>query len=1684
MFKKLKDKIAEEVKQSPLKNIPSMQQLTQVMTNNSSFTSEINDVIEEETDQTRELAEVNTTSEYDSSFTTVDLKSPTPPRNRRLSSTSSIASDLFLTYDFTPNRYNLQSDLESNSEFDDGSSIHQFNNITKENLYEKYRIMLQKYHKYRGRFVDLQKYCKELQRENNKAKNVLTESQDKAIRRITELKEQCTLEQEAKAHLEEALRSELEEKDHLIETLNTKIELLKGGKDCDQSSQLLETSNSVSESMNSDAENLKNKIKSYEALLSKAKDSLTQKSTQIQELNIKIDSDRQAYEKKISKLELDLKNSNERITSLQKEIDLMRRKEEESALSLAENKLAVHKELEAKEMLIRNLENKIFEYEKETKKLRAKHEVEPSDDNSSEEMKKLQKELVKFKTDLEETRTLRNNDSALLKQKDALIDEFRATVNSSNEELFKLKKELQNFDLQVINKKSSEKDDIAKELEQSQSTIKKLELSFSKKHKEFSNFRSEKELQVSQLEEQLNNLNEKLISAQTELAEKDLLLSNLKADFDKVKSTTQNGENEKVIELEKTLLATKDQYSRDKKNREEIETNLKADKIVLEEIVKNTQNELKSLQVEFQNATKKIADYEQQLKSGQDSKQQVIDLNERLERLTNDLNKTKQSEQGVSEKMATLLEQINDLKAKEDEHLIENRKLKDTIKTLKIFENETRKLKETLLRKNEEIDKLKALEQQISRMHEELLSKEKTIGDLAKFEHEVKTLNLELASKNEIIRELENSKKDIVSLKVELDSKNEIIKKLSEYETEVESLKEQLLTKDSSIESLKIFENQVKTLTENLSLKDKEIESLKLSESEKLSSISGKIEALNSEIKSKNAEIERLKVFENEVKFLNEQLNSENEAVEELKNLNDEIKSLSEEVLGKSSEIQKFEHEIKSLNEKLSSKDKSLEKLETYKNELKILNEKLRDKNQQIEKMKGFESRMKSLEDDIKAKEEEISSLKKIQNEVKLLNEDLHLKNETIENLKQQIKSLNDSLLDKVQELDTLKTFENQSKELQTKIAEQSEEMNRILESHSNEILSLTKTSSHKDTEIENYKSEISRLTEILDPTKKEIMQLRGELENQTSKYENLFEQRTTLDNSLKSNESKFESYKKQSAAEIERLKAENLFREKEYAELKSTFDDVKLQLEELDNLRNVNKMLMSKDNQSCDKIDQLNTELGRLNSENKRLQDQLDLLNVALKNTENKLENIQKGHLINAQSNDSVLLGVQNKVSQLKSDYMKMQYDLKHDISILKQYCCDYKEDIYTTSNKIIQNQIISIADTENKLRDLTSQFDVCKSENNSLKNDKKELLIKVNDLSNLLNKLEKKLNDQGNIEEYRKNLKNLEDRQDAEIRQITFDYETKLKQKEKEYEILENKLFMISDEENAFAMEENHQIIKSLQEEISQKNEAYEKLFEEHGQLEQKFNGEKDELKKSYENEIKQNDRKWRACLDKMLLEVEDKYKDEINELTKEWSKDRKSDLKIWQNENNNLEQTSFLKNESDKPESESEPNLIPREEVSPEFLENTANKSGDSEALKKQVQVLFNELNTYKKLHRKDDLSSCNSSRSDIAFDDPVNMEHLRNILYKYMMGIEQSAAARVLAEIVKFDNEQTRQILDKVKPKRSSVVKRNESPAGLMANFQNMNPLFNPSMYPILLLALKNKFRFNPLRIKEP
>lgn len=56
---------------------------------------------------------------------------------------------------------------------------------------------------------------------------------------------------------------------------------------------------------------------------------------------------------------------------------------------------------------------------------------------------------------------------------------------------------------------------------------------------------------------------------------------------------------------------------------------------------------------------------------------------------------------------------------------------------------------------------------------------------------------------------------------------------------------------------------------------------------------------------------------------------------------------------------------------------------------------------------------------------------------------------------------------------------------------------------------------------------------------------------------------------------------------------------------------------------------------------------------------------------------------------------------------------------------------------------------------------------------------------------------------------------------------------------------------------------------------------------------------------------------------------------------------------------------------------------------------------------------------------------------SVEDSTEIEYLRNILYKYMMGQETVVLARVIAAVVKFDQEQTSMILKKEEDKLTLV-----------------------------------------------
>ncbi|RVE44787.1 hypothetical protein evm_010586 [Chilo suppressalis] len=388
-------------------------------------------------------------------------------RKRRLSN-SSFASDVSFrlpSYE-SPSMYHLQSDMEvSASEAEErviSSGTVSLDRVTKEQLYAAYRRTQDRYTKYRTQYADLARHYKLLERENAKARSVLVETQDKALRRISELREQCTLEQSAKAHLEKALRIEIEEKTLKIEALSTKITLLQnmseGGAeikpsnldpiDIENDVQLINLSadNTVQQEteLSSNEVVLNNKIEKMEQLINKYKESLksikeknahlttelkilsteldnkqkeietltasvaqiSEANQKIQELNVineelqnKINSYDFSKSREISTLELDLQKSQEEIGQLQSKIEVFSKREEEYAISLAENKLSIHKELEGKEAEIKRLKDSLTETKKELQSLNIiANDYKTSIANLEEERSKLNNEVKELNT--------------------------------------------------------------------------------------------------------------------------------------------------------------------------------------------------------------------------------------------------------------------------------------------------------------------------------------------------------------------------------------------------------------------------------------------------------------------------------------------------------------------------------------------------------------------------------------------------------------------------------------------------------------------------------------------------------------------------------------------------------------------------------------------------------------------------------------------------------------------------------------------------------------------------------------------------------------------------------------------------------------------------------------------------------------------------------------------------------------------------------------------------------------------------------------------------------------------------------------------------------------------------------------------------------------------------------------
>eukprot|EP00057_Strongylocentrotus_purpuratus_P028768 XP_011683242.1 PREDICTED: golgin subfamily A member 4 [Strongylocentrotus purpuratus] len=205
----------------------------------------------------------------------------------------------------------------------------------------------------------------------------MTQTQDKALRRISELKEAAELDRGAKVHMEETFRLSLEEKDEMVKVLQTQVKLLKTGKVVDDVDGADRPPASPSTPGEGDAattetvNNLKEKVKRLETLLGKCKETIGKNKERTAQLVSEKDATSKELEQLKEQHSLEQAKFAEKLSKAKDELD---QSVEEKAFAIAETKQMMHGELENRDQQISELRAKAQAAASEAETLKAEGE--------------------------------------------------------------------------------------------------------------------------------------------------------------------------------------------------------------------------------------------------------------------------------------------------------------------------------------------------------------------------------------------------------------------------------------------------------------------------------------------------------------------------------------------------------------------------------------------------------------------------------------------------------------------------------------------------------------------------------------------------------------------------------------------------------------------------------------------------------------------------------------------------------------------------------------------------------------------------------------------------------------------------------------------------------------------------------------------------------------------------------------------------------------------------------------------------------------------------------------------------------------------------------------------------------------------------------------------------------------
>lgn len=879
------------------------------------------------------------------------------------------------------------------------------------------------------------------------------------------------------AHLEKALRVEIEERNMKIDTLNTKIKLLQEGTEGQgmniENGNQTEVNDAPLINLSVDNENnqtnndtcaseiaaLNTKIEKLEILVNKYKESLkstkeknsqittelqlatselTSKNKEIEQLQItlkQLDETRQkvqelndlneelqnkvnAYDfnktKQMSTLEIDLHKAQEEITELQKKIEIFTKREEEYAISLAENKLRIHKELESKEAEIKSLKDRLSGAKTEIQSLNIvvddyKNSIAQLEEeklklnNDINELSSSKKKITELESQLQtltqKCQSLENSKSKAdeeykflqlqLKQetaeKLAMVDRNTYLENRNaqlSEENAKKSQQINNLDneLQILKKEriseedsTNEKLEMVHEIQKWKNKCSDLENEIQEEREELGKLQSEIEKLLSN-HELVQKLNTELNTAINNLKTENKILQSKMENYNKIKGTCISLAN-KVKDLRNIILDVSQEARALKEINKDIVPNVQQSITLLLNNIPRT-NELEAIQAL---CAKYKNDYEMTHLELKNILEQHLQMTKDLQTLQAE-NKNLKSSLSGHENMQFELIKISEQHSniiKEKEGLQkENEKLQSKINTYEQSQTELNKLSDQYIENSKELDNLQT-------------ENEKLKTDIKLIETE----NIDLSEKMEyIIAQHDISLEEVKSVKKE---KQELINKLQEFKNKYQQLHINL---ENDSDERRNLEQNIQQMGVKILDVEKENKALNT-----------ELDILRKLQENYSLMVEKVKNVEEENILLNTEITKIKKLNADSSILMDKLKNMEDENISLKTESDSLRKEYKDISSKL----KQLTEIQNEKNKLEEIANTLKKENEElISKVNDMTGKEDLLDEKLKNIEKNVTYIDKLENNVRdLTQENITLKSQC-ETIANNVKSLQSELSD------------------------------------------------------------------------------------------------------------------------------------------------------------------------------------------------------------------------------------------------------------------------------------------------------------------------------------------------------------------------------------------------------------------------------------------------------------------------------------------------------------------------------------------------------------------------------------------------------------------------------------------------------------------------------------------------